>query len=342
MAVKRILTGVRPTGSLHLGHYVGALKMWVELQDMGLYECFFLVADVQALTTHADRPDVIEEAVREVALDFIAVGLDPTRENTYFVLQSGVPELTELTAYFSMLVSFSRITKNPTIKAELEQLDSSPTAGFMIYPISQAADILLFTPYPAELNDYLLVPVGEDQVPHIEEAADIARIFNNRYGKVFLKCEAKVGLVGRLVGTDGQAKMSKSLGNVIQLKDEPETVTKTVLGMFTDPTKQRLGDSGHPDECPVYIYHQAFGDPKTLDKRVEQCKAGELGCVACKQDLARVLNALLGPIRDRRRKAETAPIGDYFRQGTAKAREIASITMKAVREAMHLTYPSIL
>lgn len=338
---KRILTGIRPTGKLHLGHYVGALKMWKELQDQNEYECFFLVADVQALTTHVDRPSVIEEAVREVVLDFIAVGLDPTKPNIHFVLQSWVPELTELTTYFSMIVPFSRMEGNPTIKAELAQMNSSPTVGFMIYPTSQAADILLFTTYPPQPNDYLLVPVGADQVPHIEEAADIARMFNNRYGNTFLKCEAKVGLIGRLVGTDGQAKMSKSLSNVIQLSDTADDVSKIVKKMFTDPEKIRKNDPGHPKECPVYKYHKIFGSRKTFSGRYKDCKTGGLGCVECKNTLTEVLNNFLDPIRQRRLIAEQEPIGGYLISGTDRAREIAQNTMDAVRKAMHLDYPSI-
>ena len=341
MAIKRILTGIRPTGPLHLGHYAGALRMWVELQQERIYECFFLIADVQALTTHIDRPKVIEGAVKEVVLDFIAVGLDPTKKNTHFVLQSGIPELTELTTYFSMLIPFSRMEKNPTIKTELSNLESPPTAGFMIYPISQAADVLLFTPYPNEIGDSLLVPVGNDQVPHIEGAADIARIFNNRYGDIFLKCEAKVGLVGRLVGTDGRAKMSKSLGNVIQLKDDTKTVNTTVMSMYTDPEKVRMGDSGHPEQCPVYTYHQVFGLMDTLEERAEGCRSGKLGCVECKKDLVSSLNNFLDPIRVRRKDAEKMLLGDYLREGTLKAREISKVTIEAVRQAMHLTYPSI-
>ncbi|MCL5011247.1 MAG: tryptophan--tRNA ligase, partial [Patescibacteria group bacterium] len=292
-------------------------------------------------TTHVDKPSVIEQAVREVVLDFIAVGLNPTKPNTHFVLQSHVPELTELTAYFSMIVPFSRMEGNPTIKAELAQMNSSPTAGFMIYPISQAADILLFTPYPPQQENHLLVPVGEDQVPHIEEAADIARIFNYKYGNVFQRCEAKVGLVGRLVGTDGQAKMSKSLGNVIQLKDSAEDVVRIVKNMFTDPQKIRKNDPGHPKTCPVYKYHKLFGNRKTFSGRYKSCSTGDLGCVQCKDVLAEVLNKFLEPIRQRRMLAEEEPIGDYLASGTNRAREIGEITIAAVRKAMHLDYQSI-
>ncbi len=339
MSIKRILTGIRPTGALHIGHYVGALKQWISLQED--YECFFLIADVQALTTHIDHPELIEKSVREVMLDFIGIGLDPTRENVHFVLQSGVPELTELTTYFSMLIPFSEVERNPTVKAEKTQLKSNPTAGFMIYPISQAADILLFTPYPQKQGNQLLVPVGEDQIPHLEQTNRIARAFNRRYGQIFLECISKVGKVGRLVGTDGGTKMSKSLGNVILLKDEAEMVEKTVRRMFTDPTKIHKSDQGHPKKCPVYLYHRVFGDKETLNERAEKCKSGKLGCVECKKDLAKILIDFLEPIRERREKAEEAPLRKYLNQGTEKAREIGKITMEAVRKAMHLKYSSI-
>ena len=341
MATKRILTGIRPTGALHLGHYVGALRQWVQLQND--YECFFLMADVQALTTHADRPAVIEDAVREVVLDWIGVGLDPTRPNVHFVLQSGVPELTELTVYFTMLVRHSEVLRNPTVKAEMAQLGKKkgPTLGFISYPVSQAADILLFTPYPPRKGDELLVPVGEDQVPHLEGTNVVARRFNRQYGKVFLPCTPLVGGVGRLPGTDGKDKMSKSLGNVIQLKDDPDTVRKQVMQMFTDETKLRKGDPGHPEKCPVYLYHRTLGDSATLEDRASHCRSGELGCVECKEDLAKAINAFLDPIRARRAEAEKMPLGDYLREGTEKAREIAQVTMEAVRKAMHLDYPSV-
>lgn len=338
---KRILTGIRTTGSLHIGHYEGALRMWKELQDEDIYECFFLLADIQALTTHSDRPELIEKSVYEVVLDFLAVGLNPKDPKVNFVLQSGVPELTELTAYFTMLVPFSRMEQNPTIKAERQQLGSAVTAGFVIYPISQTADVSAFTPDPNEAGSFLLVPVGEDQIPHLEETNRIVRTFNQRYGKIFLECTPKVGKMGRLVGTDGQGKMSKSLRNIIQLKDSSETVTKVVMSMFTDPKKIRRGDSGHPDDCPVYIYHQTFGNQEDLGQRKAECESGELSCVECKKSLAITLNTLLEPIRQRRILAEQEPIGDYLRDGTARAREIATVTMEAVREAMHLDYPSI-
>src|SRR3989344_8848363 len=339
MATKRILTGMRQTGALHLGHYVGALKQWLALQDE--YECFFLIADVQALTTHVDRPRVIEESVREVVLDWLGVGLDPTKPNVCFVLQSSLPELTELTAYFTMLVPFTKMEHNPTIRAELKDLKKSATAGFMIYPISQAADILLFSPYPPEKSDKLLVPVGEDQVPHLEETNQIARRFNALYGKTFLECKPEVGEIGRLPGVDGKSKMSKSLGNAIQLKDGPDTVSKLVSKMFTDPKKLHRDDPGHPQRCPVYLYHRAFSTSQMFRGRATKCKTGRLGCVECKKELADILNNFLEPIRTRRAEAEKAPLDTYLRQGTEKAREIGQNMMKVIRHAMHLDYPSV-
>lgn len=337
MNTRRILTGIRPTGALHLGHYVGALKQWLELQKE--YECFFLIADVQALTTHVEQPDLIEKSVREVMLDWIAVGLDPTKKNVYFVLQSGVPELTELTAYLTMITPFHEMERNPTIKAELKQLGAEPTVGFMIYPVSQAADILLFTPMLQGERDKILVPVGKDQVPHLDETNKIARRFNQLYGKdVFPGCIAKVGDVGRLPGINGKGKMSKSSGNAIFLKDDPDTVNRVIRKMFTDPAKLRRGDAGHPRRCPAYLYHKAFSSKQTLKGRAGKCRKGILGCVECKKELAEILNLFLSPIRARRIEAEKMPLGDFLAKGTKKAREVGQTTMKIVRETMHLDY----
>jgi len=300
-----------------------------------------LIADIQALTTHIRKPSLIEDSVREVVLDWLAVGLDPTRPNVHFVLQSAIPELTELTTYFSMMVPFSEMEKNPTIKEELERLGSAPTAGFMIYPISQAADILLFTPCPPEKYDELLVPVGADQLPHLEGTNRIARHFNRRYGNVFLPCIPRVGAVGRLVGTDGQAKMSKSLGNAIQLKDSADTVRTQTAKMFTDPEKLRKGDPGRPELCPVYTYHREFGESQDNLARAEGCRSGQLGCVQCKQELADTLNDFLEPIRAKRQEAEGMDSNYFVQEGTRVAREIGGKTIIAVREAMHLDYKSV-
>jgi tryptophanyl-tRNA synthetase len=214
----------------------------------------------------------------------------------------------------------------------------------MVYPVSQAADILLFSPHPSldpsSEAGQLLVPVGQDQMPHLEATNKIARSFNEKYGKVFIECTPKVGSIGRLVGTDGKEKMSKSLKNAILLKDEPENVKKMIQGMFTDPKKQRLGDPGTPWECPVYIYHEAF-NRQNLKERTSGCLSGSLRCVECKADLSEAINSFLEPIRDKRREAENLSLGDILQKGTDRARSIGQTTMKAVRKAMHLDYSQI-
>lgn len=354
LPIRRILTGIRPTGKLHLGHFVGALQMWEQLQHED-YDCYFLLADVQALTTHAKEPGLIEEAVKEVTLDMLGVGLDPTRPNVHFVVQSWVRELPELYTYLSMVAPFSDVRRNPTLKDEMASIEKGDvslsevkktTLGFIDYPVSQVADIELFTPpAPHQKDDELLVPVGEDQVPHVELTNRTIRNFNTTYGEVFLEAKYRLTKFPRLVGTDGQAKMSKSLGNVIQLSDPLEVVNKKVAVMFTDTQKIHTADPGHPEKCPVYLYHQAFakqsGTIRSLEDRAAQCRQGTLGCVECKKELAVALNNLLDPIRDRRTKAEKAPLRQYLEEGTAKAREVGQQTLAAVRQAMHLEYPKI-
>ncbi|MBW6442107.1 tryptophan--tRNA ligase, partial [Patescibacteria group bacterium] len=250
--LKRIMTGIRPTGPLHIGHYVGALKNWVKLQDD--YECFFMIADVQALTTHVDSPQIIENSVREVIMDFFAVGLDPKKPNVHFILQSAIPELAELTVYLSMVTPFTWMQSNPTIQTEMKQLGKNISTGFMYYPVSQAADILFASPDPNTSEDPILVPVGEDQIPHLRDTNSIVSAFNRTYSPTFVECEGLVGEVARLVGTDGQAKMSKSLNNSIFLKDDEATIEKMVKSMFTDPNRIHPNDQGNVDGNPVFIY----------------------------------------------------------------------------------------
>lgn len=341
--MNRVLTGIRPTGALHLGHYVGTLQMWPSLQND--YECFFLIADVQALTTHADEPSLIEESVREVLLDILGVGIDPERQNVNIVLQSGVRELTELTEYLSMVTPFSWMEKNPTIKTEkknLREQGKSVTTGFMYYVVSQAADILFVSPDPADGPDVILVPVGEDQVPHLEDNNRIARRFNSIYSKCFVMCEAKIGTVGRLVGVDGNAKMSKSLGNAIYLKDDPETVKNQVMGMYTDPNRIHSTDPGTVEGNPVFQYHDAF-NPNV--ERVEEMKKlyreGKIGDVQVKKELAEAINNFLDPIRDKRKEAENLDLRSILESGTNRAREVAQTTLERVRSAMHLDYRNI-
>jgi len=340
MKEKRLLTGIRPTGPLHLGHYIGALKNYVKLQDD--YECFFLIADVQALTTHADNPKLIQESVREVVLDFLAVGLDPAKENVHFVLQSAVRELTELTVYLSMVTPFSWMESNPTIRSEREMLLSqgkSVTTGFMYYPVSQAADILFVSPDPKKFKEPILVPVGEDQIPHIRDTNNISSVFNKTYAPTFVRCEALVGDVGRLVGTDGRSKMSKSLNNAIYLKDDEKTVAKMIKNMFTDPKRIHPNDPGTVEGNPVFIYHDAFNPNKEeVADLKERYVKGTVSDVEVKEKLNIAMQNFLGPIRERRYASEKSDVFSILEEGTTFARNIAAETIERTRSSMYLDY----
>lgn len=340
----KVLTGIRPTGALHLGHYVGTLAQWLPLQED--YDCFFLIADVQALTTHADDPELIEESVRDVLLDILAIGINPFKENVNIVLQSGVPELTELTVYLSMLTPFTWMQSNPTVKSEIANLEEegkSVTTGFMYYVVSQAADILFVSPDPADGPDAILVPVGEDQVPHLEDNNRIARRFNNTYGACFVMCEPKVGDVGRLIGLDGKAKMSKSLHNAIYLKDDSETVREKVMSMFTDPNRIHPTDPGTVEGNPVFIYHNAFNpDVKRVKEMEALYRVGRIGDVQVKKELVVALNNFLDPMRARRIEAiENMNLHEILDSGTNKARILAQETLARVKSAMHLDYKNL-
>ena len=325
---KRILTGIRPTGSLHLGHYVGALENWIRLQEE--YECFFLIADYQALSDHVDDIEGIRKAVIEVTLDWLAVGLDP--ERNAFVIQSYVPEHAELTLLLSMITPLARLQRNPTLKSEMDTLKASNlSVGFYTYPVSQVADILLPKAH--------LVPVGEDQLPHVEMTREIARKFNRSYGVVFPEPKPLVGRVPRLVGTDNKGKMSKSLGNVISLKDDAETVTKLVRSMYTDPTRLRATDPGHVEGNPVFLYHDAFNtDANEVADLKERYKAGKVGDVEVKQKLTAAINRFLDPIRERRRYYEQHmdEVKAALLDGTRRAKAVAEATMDEVRSAMRI------
>ncbi|PIP04274.1 tryptophan--tRNA ligase [candidate division WWE3 bacterium CG23_combo_of_CG06-09_8_20_14_all_40_14] len=338
---QRVLTGIRPTGALHLGHYVGALKQWVPLQNN--YDCFFLIADVQALTTHVDQPKLIETSVREVVLDWLAVGLDPKKPNVHFVMQSWVRELTELTMYLSMVTPFSWMESNPTIQSERAALRGEVSAGFMTYPISQAADILFVSPNPQASKKEILVPVGEDQIPHLRGTNKVARAFNSKYGPTFVECAPLVGEVGRLVGTDGQAKMSKSLDNAIYLGDSREALKKRVMSMFTDPKRVRADVPGTVEGNPVFIYHDAFNSNKgEVEDLKTRYRKGTVGDVEVKQKLFEALDKFLSPIREKREKAsKSADERGILEQGTGEAIKIAQETLERVRSAMHLDYPSL-
>ena len=330
---KRILTGIRPTGKLHLGHYVGALENWIRLQDE--YDCFFLIADYQALGDHIDEMENIKTAVRDVVLDWLSVGLNP--EQSTFVVQSYVPEHAELAMLLSMLTPLGMLDRNPTLKSERERIsNTSLSVGFYTYPVSQVADILLPKAH--------LVPVGEDQLPHIEMTREIARRFNNRYGDVFPEPDSLVGRVARLMGTDGQAKMSKSIGNVIYLSDEAETVTKKIMSMYTDPTRLRATDPGHVEGNPVFQYHDAFNnDAAEVADLKERYTKGKVGDVEVKQKLIEAVNKFLEPIREVRTQYEQDSnyVDECIENGSAKGRATAQATMEEVRDKMGLKYGSL-
>ena len=330
---KRILTGIRPTGKLHLGHYVGALENWIRLQDE--YDCFFLIAAYQALGDHIDEMENIKTAVRDVVLDWLSVGLNP--EQSTFVVQSYVPEHAELAMLLSMLTPLGMLDRNPTLKSERERIsNTSLSVGFYTYPVSQVADILLPKAH--------LVPVGEDQLPHIEMTREIARRFNNRYGDVFPEPDSLVGRVARLMGTDGQAKMSKSIGNVIYLSDEPETVTKKIMSMYTDPTRLRATDPGHVEGNPVFQYHDAFNnDAAEVADLKERYTKGKVGDVEVKQKLIEAVNKFLEPIREVRTQYEQDSnyVDECIENGSAKGRATAQATMEEVRDKMGLKYGSL-
>ena len=328
---KRILTGIRPTGALHLGHYAGALENWVRLQRE--YDCHFLIADYQ-VSDYADDLARVRESVWEVALDWLAVGLDP--EESCFVIESLVPEHAELTTWLSWFLPLGMLQRNPTLKAEMADFGKkSVPVAFFTYPVMQVANILMPRAH--------LVPVGEDQLPHIEMTRELARRFNRQFREVFPEPEGLVGRVPRLVGLDGQAKMSKSLKNTIELRDDADTVAKKVRGMFTDPTRLRATDPGHVEGNPVFMYHDAFNpDVDEVNDLKERYVVGKVGDVEVKQKLTVALNNLLDPFRERRAyyEAHLDEVRNALESGTSRAREAAQETMALVREAMAIDYLS--
>ncbi len=335
--MKRILTGDTPTGKLHLGHYVGTLENRVKLQSE--YETFIILADTHALTTLNLDYQSISENTRQVLLDELSVGLDPNKV-TFFV-ESGVAEIYELAAIFSMYVSHNRALRNPTIKDEIKMkgLGDQFSLGFINYPIYQAADILCVKGE--------LVPVGKDQEAHLEQAREIASMFNKISGRIkpplFPEPQALIGEVGRLVGTDGQAKMSKSLNNAIYLSDSPEEVEKKVMSMYTDPTRIKATDLGHIEGNPVFIYLDAFvssNDKSQVTSLKERYKAGQVGDIEVKKYLVEVLNKFLDPIRKRRAEYEKQPelVEKILKEGTQKARTEAQKTLSEVKKAMKIDY----
>lgn len=326
---KRILTGIRPTGALHLGHYVGALKNWIDLQNQ--FDCYFLIADYQALGDHFNDIDLIRGSVLDVTLDWMAVGLDPDKSS--FVIQSYVPEFAELSMLLSFITPIGMLERNPTLKNELDSLPiERRTVGFYNYPMSQVADILLPRAH--------LVPVGEDQAPHIEMTREIARKFNRMFGEVFPEPDTLIGKVGRLLGTDGKGKMSKSSGNVIMLSDGEEIVNKKVRGMFTDPNRIRSDIPGKVEGNPVFQYHDAFNPDKAqIEDFKKRYKQGKIGDVEVKIALANSINEFLNPIREKREKLKSnmPMVEEALMSGIERTRIIAAETIMMVREKMKIS-----
>ena len=327
-----VLTGDRPTGKLHLGHYIGSIQNRVALQDKYKH-CFYMIADVQALTDNAENPDKVRKNVIEVALDNLAAGVDPKK--TTFFIQSQIPEIAELTVVFLNLVTLARLRRNPTVKAEMKQkgFGENVPAGFLVYPISQAADILF-----CGSN---IIPVGEDQLPVIEQDNEIVAKFNSVYGETFRKIKPVLSDTPRLIGIDGNAKASKSLGNAIYLDDSSAEVEKKVMMMYTDPGHIHASDPGKVEGNVVFTYLDIFDrDEMEVKKLKQQYKKGGLGDVAIKKRLSGVLEGVIGPIRDRRRKLAKDPsyVRDILLEGTERTREIAKETMIKVRKAIKIDY----
>lgn len=343
---KIILTGDRPTGRLHVGHYVGSLRRRVELQESGEYDkIFIMIADAQALTDNADHPEKVRQNIMEVALDYLSCGLDPAKSTLF--IQSMVPELTELTFYYSNLVTVSRLQRNPTVKSEIKMrnFEASIPVGFFTYPISQAADITAFKA--------TTVPVGEDQMPMLEQCKEIVHKFNSVYGETLV--DPKILLPDnkaclRLPGIDGKAKMSKSLGNCIYLSDTEQEVKKKVMSMFTDPNHLRIEDPGQVEGNPVFIYLDAFSKQEHFDEflpeyaNLQELKdhytRGGLGDVKVKKFLNKVLQAELEPIRKRRKEWEKdiPAVYEILKEGSIKAEAVAAETLKEVKAAMRINY----
>ena len=334
MDKKRILTGDRPTGKLHIGHYFGSLKKSIEMQESGKYNPYILIADVQALTDNFNNPEKVRKNIREVAMDYLSVGIDPKKTTIY--IQSMIPEVAELTVFYSNLVTIARLQRNPTVKTEIAQkrdlFGESVTYGFLGYPVSQAADITAF--------EGELVPVGEDQLPLIEQCREIVRKFNSIYGEVLKEPEAVLSSEKRIKGLDGNEKMGKSLGNAIYLSDSEEEITKKVMSAVTDPNRIKKDDLGNPDICMVAYYHNLFSTKEEVKTVCEECKAGKRGCVACKRQLAKNIIEELKPIREKRKYYEEHPeeVDKILIEGTEKARKTAKQTMKKIKQAMKLDY----
>lgn len=326
---KRILSGMRPTGPLHMGNYLGALANWVNMQKQ--YDCFFFVADWHALTSDYENPGPMAEYVRQILIDWLSAGLSPDK-CTIFV-QSKVPEHTELYLIFSMITPVPWLERNPTYKDQIVQLQNKDlsTFGFLGYPVLQAADILM---YKAQG-----VPVGVDQVPHVEITREIARRFNYLYGTVFPEPESILTETPKILGLD-RRKMSKSYGNAIYLSDSPDVIQKKVMQMVTDPQRARKSDPGNPDVCNVFEFHKLYTDKAMVDKIDQQCRKADIGCVECKKIMAASLIEAMAPLHEKRQYYESHPeiVDQIMAEGSAKARRIAKDTMAQVKDVLRMKY----
>lgn len=325
MAKKRILSGMRPTGRLHIGHYVGALENWIKLQSE--YDSFHLIADYHVLTTNLDSSEIYNNTI-EMVIDWLASGLDSDKSPIF--RQSQIKEHTELFLIFSMLITKARLERNPTLKEQVRDLNiENVIYGHLGYPVLQSADILL---YRGEA-----VPVGEDQVPHVEITREVARKFNSQYGEVFPEPEPLLTKFARLPGLDGSAKMSKSLNNTILLSDSAEEIKNKLRKAVTDPKKIRRNDPGRPEVCLVFTYHKKF-NPDEVEEIADGCRSGELGCVDCKAKCSAMIDQFLSPIRDKRNYYENNldEVKSIIDEGEKKGREEAQKTMELVREKMKL------
>jgi len=327
---QRMLTGDRPTGQLHIGHYFGSLENRVALQDQ--FDTFILIADVQALTDHFEDPETVKANVFEVVLDNLAAGIDPNTST--FLIQSMIPQIAELTVFYSNLVTVSRLQQNPTVKTEIKQKQAlfkhSVSYGFLGYPISQAADITAF--------QASIVPVGDDQLPQLEQAREIVRKFNRTYADTLTEPKGHYSTFPRVKGLDGKSKMSKSLGNAIFLADTPEVTQEKVMKAVTDPAKVRLKDKGNPDHCTVFEYHNMFKSDTELIK--DECQKGARGCVFCKQQLSQTINKSLEPLRAKRQhyNKQLADVKALVFEGTNKAQDVAQDTLERVKSVMQIRY----
>lgn len=330
-----ILTGLRPTGNLHLGHYFGAGQNWTKLQDD--YDFYLEIADVQALTDNFDNPEKVRKNVYEITKDLLAIGIDPNKVHLF--IQSKIPEIAELTVFYSNLVTVARLQRNPTVKTEISQKKElfgnngeSITYGFLGYPVSQAADITAF--------DGEVVPVGDDQLPLLEQCREIVRKFNSIYGEVLKEPQQVLSKTTRVKGLDGNEKMGKSLGNAVYLVDDEETIKKKIMGAVTDPNKIKKDDPANPDVCMVYYYHKLVNNEENVNTICSECKKGSRGCVQCKKELIEAMKEFLQPIQERRKFYEDNPdeVDRILKEGTEAARSKAIEQMAKVRKAMKIDY----